>query len=147
MVLSGIFDLPQGMITRKVERTGTLWLLEGLLIIPILGHLITATKLRNQWQGKVISTSHWLQLFTGFYGTIFLLIHLVCISAGRLISGEETGFYTGAAGMNTDPLRIVFLIYGLLFATFFSGQFLCNCYNRLLQFLSVPADNKPELRA
>ncbi|MET0463436.1 MAG: hypothetical protein ABW007_09780 [Chitinophagaceae bacterium] len=128
-VLSLIVDMPVGQITRKLDNARFFWLLQGLLTASVFCHLFAAIKLKNSWGRKQVLTWQWMRLFTGCYGSLFLLIHLVCVSAGRLLSGQAAGFYSGVAGMNTGPLQIAFMIYGILFAVFFFAPFIHSIYS------------------
>ncbi|MCG2613257.1 hypothetical protein LZZ85_03160 [Terrimonas sp. NA20] len=145
LVLSFIVDLPRTMITQRLEQADHSWLIVVLLTASTISHLVAALKLKHQWCHKQVATRQWVRLFAGFYGAAFLLIHLVCVSAGRLISGTKTSFYTGMEGMNTDPLQIVFVIYVVLFTIFFSMQFIYSGYTRFFNFLSGITNNKAGL--
>jgi len=52
-----------------------------------------------------------LQIWTGLYLGIFLLIHLSAVFLGRLFLNLDTNFYFGVAGLNTFPLNLFFIPY------------------------------------
>ena len=61
-----------------------------------------------------------LQVWTGLYLAIFLMIHLSAVFAGRYLLDLDTNFYFGAAGLNVFPYNLFFIpYYGLAIISFF----------------------------
>ncbi len=61
-----------------------------------------------------------LQIWTGLYLAIFLIIHIGAVLTGRYILDLDTNFYFGVAGLNTFPLNLFFIpYYGLAIIAFF----------------------------
>lgn len=61
-----------------------------------------------------------LQIWSGFYLALFLVIHLSAIFAGRFIFNLDTNLYFGVAGLNTFPFWLFFApYYGLSIVAFF----------------------------
>jgi len=63
---------------------------------------------------KEISNFDRLQIWTGLYLAIFLVIHVSVVLVGRFILHLDTNFYFGVAGLNSFPFSLFFILYPLL---------------------------------
>ena len=93
---------------------------ETLLLAAAASQILSGLKLalRRRKTGDSFFTS--LQIRTGLYLAIFLLIHLGAVLAGRAILKLDTNLYFGVAGLNTFPLNLFFIpYYGLAMLSFF----------------------------
>lgn len=63
-----------------------------------------------------------LHIGTGLYLSVFFLIHLSAVLAGRHILNLDTNFYFGAAGLNSFPFNLFFIPYYLLAVVSFFGH-------------------------
>ena len=52
-----------------------------------------------------------LQIWSGLYLSLFLMIHLGAVLAGRWVLHLDTNFYFAAAGLNTFPFLLLFIPY------------------------------------
>lgn len=102
---------------RKVYRN---ILVESILLICVFGQIITGLKLFSKKRKNVISFFPRLQLWTGMYLAIFLLIHVSAVLGGRYVFELDTNIYFGVAGLNTFPFLLFFVpYYGLAILAFF----------------------------
>ena len=60
---------------------------------------------------KAENVFDWLQICSGLYLSLFLLIHLAAILNGRLKLGMDTNLYFGAGYLNVSPQRYFFIPY------------------------------------
>jgi len=63
-----------------------------------------------------------LQLYSGLYLAIFLVIHVAAVVMGRLVMNLDTNFYFGVAGLNTFPFSLFFVPYYALAILAFFGH-------------------------
>lgn len=63
-----------------------------------------------------------LQIWTGMYLALFLVIHVSAVLVGRFILNLDTNFYFGVAGINTFPFSLFFVPYYFLAVVSFSGH-------------------------
>ncbi|MEL6944120.1 MAG: hypothetical protein AAFO82_15780 [Bacteroidota bacterium] len=95
-------------------------IVESLLLTSVFIQIITGSKLLFTKRKTVTSFFPKLQLWTGFYLAVFLLIHVGAVLAGRFVLQLDTNFYFGVAGLNTFPLNLFFIpYYGLAILAFF----------------------------
>lgn len=94
---------------------------ETLLLFAVGIQIISGVKLFLKKRKTVSDFFDRLQIWTGLYLAIFLLIHLSAVLSGRLIMNLDTNFYFGVAGLNTFPLNLFFIpYYGLAIISFFA---------------------------
>lgn len=86
-------------------------IVEPLLLIAMLLQMITGIKLLKAMRKNIISFFDKLQIWTGLYLVLFLIIHLCAVFGGRLILHLDTNLYFGVAGLNTFPLCLFFIPY------------------------------------
>jgi hypothetical protein len=110
---------------------------EGLLFIAIVAQLYAGVRLSDEAYREKLAAWQWLRLFSGLYLAIFLSVHLAAVYLARFILKLETGFYSGAAGMNTYPLQIAFLIYAALLTVFFGAKYTSHSYRRQITSQNV----------
>lgn len=72
-----------------------------------------------------------LQLWSGFYMALFLLIHVSAVLAGRFLMHLDTNFYFGVAGLNTFPLNLFFIPYYALAILSFFGHIAAIHYRKM----------------
>lgn len=95
-------------------------IIETFLLFAIGIQIISGVKLFLKKRKIVSDFFDRLQIWTGLYLAIFLLIHLSAVLSGRLFLNLDTNFYFGVAGLNTFPLNLFFIpYYGLAIISFF----------------------------
>lgn len=94
--------------------------IETILLSAVLIQIISGIKLFNSRRKFSIAKFEKLQIWTGLYLAVFLVIHLGAVLSGRLFLHLDTNFYFGAAGLNTFPFSLFFMpYYGLAVLSFF----------------------------
>lgn len=93
---------------------------EAILLFAVGIQIISGIKLFLKKRKTVSDFFERLQIWTGIYLAVFLIIHLSAVLSGRLILNLDTNFYFGVAGLNTFPLSLFFIpYYGLAIISFF----------------------------
>tara|TARA_B100000809_G_C15039176_1_gene494905 strand:+ start:735 stop:1238 length:504 start_codon:yes stop_codon:yes gene_type:complete len=93
---------------------------ETILLFAVAIQIISGIKLVLKKRKSKSDFFGKLQIWTGLYLAIFLLIHVSAVLFGRLILNLDTNFYFGVAGLNTFPLNLFFMpYYGLAIISFF----------------------------
>lgn len=93
---------------------------ETILLFVLIVQIISGIKLFLKKRKTASTFFERLQIWTGLYLAIFLLIHLCAVLSGRFILNLDTNFYFGVAGLNTFPLNLFFIpYYGLAIISFF----------------------------
>lgn len=90
---------------RKIYRHPVV---ETALIFAVAFQVVTGIKLLFNKDKKFIAEK--IQLYSGLYLSLFLILHVASIIYGRQI-GLDTNFYFAAAGMNMYRLTFVFIPY------------------------------------
>lgn len=85
--------------------------IETILTGAVFVQILSGLKLFFKKQKTADSRYERLQLWTGLYLAIFLIIHIGAVFAGRLLLGLDTNFYFGVAGLNSFPINIFFIPY------------------------------------
>jgi hypothetical protein len=94
--------------------------IEIILLLAVLTQIITGIKLFIRKRKTVITFFDKLQIYTGLYLSIFFVIHVGVVFAGRIFLHLDTNFYFGVAGLNSFPLNLFFIpYYGLAIISFF----------------------------
>ena len=63
-----------------------------------------------------------VQVWTGLYLSVFLIIHLSAVFIGRSFLHLDTNFYFGVAGLNSFPFNLFFIPYYFLAIVSFFGH-------------------------
>ena len=102
---------------------------ESILFLAVAGQIYSGFKLFVV--KKVIATTFFekLQIWTGLYLALFLIIHLSAVLAGRFMLRLDTNFYFGAAGLNHFPVNLFFIPYYALAIISFFGH-MASIHNR-----------------
>ena len=93
---------------------------ETILLFAVVIQIYSGIKLILKKRKADANFFDKLQIWTGLYLAVFLLIHISVVFFGRLILNLDTNFYFGVAGLNTFPLNLFFIpYYGLAIISFF----------------------------
>ncbi len=93
---------------------------ETIIVMAVVTQVVSGLKLFMAGRKTAGSGFEKLQLWTGFYLALFLVIHLGAVFAGRLLLDLDTNFYFGVAGLNSFPANLFFIpYYGLAIIAFF----------------------------
>ncbi|TGM58520.1 hypothetical protein [Leptospira adleri] len=84
---------------------------ETLLLLAVLTQIVSGIRLFIRKRTEVYGPFDRLQIFTGLYLALFLVIHLSAVMTGRFVLRLDTNFYFGAAGLNTFPFNLFFIPY------------------------------------
>ncbi len=95
-------------ILRNFYRTS---FFETVILITVFVQISSGLRLFVEKRKKVKAAFEKLQIWTGLYLAIFLIIHLTAVFTGRLYLHLDTNFYFGVAGLNTFPLNLFFIPY------------------------------------
>lgn len=94
--------------------------IETLLLLSIALQLFSGVKLFFAKRKQVTTYFEKVQLWTGLYLAVFLVIHLAAIFGARYFFQLDTNFYFGVAGINSFPINLFFIpYYGLAILSFF----------------------------
>ncbi|WP_405567057.1 hypothetical protein [Polaribacter sp. Asnod6-C07] len=95
-------------------------IVETILLVAVGIQIISGIRLFFKKRKKESNFFERLQIWTGLYLSVFLIIHLGAVLSGRLILKLDTNIYFGVAGLNTFPLNLFFIpYYGLAIISFF----------------------------
>ena len=93
---------------------------ELLLLLSVGVQIVTGANLFSSKRKTASSLFERVQIWTGLYLAIFLLIHVGAVLTGRYLWQLDTNFYFGAAGLNSFPLNLFFIpYYGCAVVSFF----------------------------
>lgn len=93
---------------------------ETILLTAVLVQIVSGLTLFRKSRKTTVTNFDKLQIWTGLYLAVFLLIHVPVILIGRLYLNLDTNFYFGVAGLNTFPLNLFFIpYYSLAIISFF----------------------------
>lgn len=93
---------------------------ETILLFAVGIQMVSGIKLFVKKRKTVSDFFERLQIWTGLYLALFLVIHLSAVLSGRLILNLDTNFYFGVAGLNAFPLNFFFIpYYSLAIISFF----------------------------
>ena len=88
------------------------WIVEPLLVLAILAQIFIGAKLVwRRWRLPQKGFWGWVQILSGGYLALFLLIHSSAALTTRYLVGLETNFYWAAATLNIAPLQLFFAPY------------------------------------
>lgn len=93
---------------------------ETALMIAVVVQIISGLKLFKLLRKNQASKLDRLQIWTGFYMAIFLVLHISAVMVGRFVLKLDTNFYFGVAGLNKFPFNLFFIpYYGLAIIAFY----------------------------
>lgn len=93
---------------------------ESILLLAVLLQILSGLRLFFRKRNYANLSYDRLQLWSGMYLAIFLLIHVSAVLGGRLLLHLDTNFYFGVAGLNTYPYSLFFIpYYSLAIMSFF----------------------------
>lgn len=84
---------------------------ETILFLAIVIQIISGLKLFIAKRKSAIYFFDKLQVYSGLYLSVFFLIHVGAVLAGRYYLQLDTNFYFGVAGLNTFPHNLFFVPY------------------------------------
>jgi hypothetical protein len=94
--------------------------IETILILAVLMQIISGIKLFISKRKRATTFFDKVQIWSGLYLSIFFVIHVGVVFAGRILLHLDTNFYFGVAGLNSFPLNLFFIpYYGLAIISFF----------------------------
>lgn len=93
---------------RLVYRNGVV---EWLLLLAVAVQIGSGVRLVLGKRKRVDGLFDSLQIWTGLYLAVFLLIHVSVVLVGRFVLHLNTNVYFGAAGLNTFPFNLFFIPY------------------------------------
>ena len=95
-------------------------IIEVILTLAVLTQIISGLKLFFKKRKTGNAFFDRLQIWTGLYLAVFLVIHISAVFIGRLYLQLDTNFYFGVAGLNSFPLNLFFIpYYGLAIFSIF----------------------------
>jgi hypothetical protein len=90
------------------------------LLAAVCVQIISGIKLVRTNQKLIKTNFDRLQIWTGFYLALFLVIHVSAVMVGRFVLQLDTNFYFGVAGLNSFPFSLFFIpYYGLAILSIF----------------------------
>lgn len=91
------------------------WIIEPLLVLAILSQVYVGGRLiARRWKQIRKGFWGWLQITSGLYLAMFLLIHSSAALVTRYGVGLDTNFYWAAGTLHSEPLVYVFAPYYFL---------------------------------
>jgi hypothetical protein len=106
-------------------------ILEAVLLASVIGQALSGTRLLwngAAWRRRGVGR---VQVVSGAYLALFILIHLSAIAWGRLVSGLDTNFYFAAAGLNIAPFPVFFVPYYFLAVVALFAHLACALHRLL----------------
>lgn len=96
-------------------------IVETILMIVLVIQIVSGLKLFKNKRGIKKDFFENLQVLSGLYLAMFLVIHLSAVWGGRLVLKLDTNLYFGITGLNTFPHLIFFIpYYSLAIMAFFA---------------------------
>jgi hypothetical protein len=104
----------------KIRLVYRIPLIETILITTVVIQIISGLSLFFSKRKSAILFYEKMQIWTGLYLAVFLIIHVGAVLIGRYILRLDTNYYFGVAGLNTFPVNLFFIpYYGLAILSFF----------------------------
>jgi len=97
-------------------------LVESILLLAVVIQIVSGLKLWSKRRKLKGSFYQRVQLWSGFYLAMFLVIHVSAVIGGRLVLDLDTNYYFGVAGLNTFPFNLFFVPYYSLAIVAFFGH-------------------------
>lgn len=94
---------------RKVYRHPVI---ETILVLVVLTQVVSGIRLLFNRKPKILAEK--IQIYSGFYLSLFLVGHVGAVIASRMIEGLDTNFYYTSAGFNMHPATFFFIPYYFL---------------------------------
>jgi len=120
-------------------------IIESILILAVVFQIISGFNLVRQKRKLKLPFYGKLQIWSGLYLAVFLLIHVSAVLGGRYVLGLDTNFYFGTAGLNTFPFSLFFIpYYGLAILAFWGHVAVIHSYkmkNSILGFSPFQQSN------
>ncbi|PWS31822.1 hypothetical protein DF947_08470 [Pedobacter paludis] len=85
--------------------------IESILLLAVFVQIISGFRLLKKRKKINLSGFKKLQIWTGIYLSIFLIIHLLAVFVGRYYLHLDTNIYFGVAGLNVFPFNLFFIPY------------------------------------
>lgn len=85
--------------------------IETILMLAIATQIVSGIKLFIKKRKIAKSFFDQIQVWSGLYLSVFLVIHLSAVFTGRIYLHLDTNFYFGVAGLNTYPYYFFFIPY------------------------------------
>lgn len=96
-------------------------LVESILLLAVIFQIYSGVKLVLLRKKSVGAFFEKLQIWSGIYMALFLIIHISAVLVGRAVLKLDTNFYFGAAGINSFPVNLFFIpYYALAILSFFA---------------------------
>jgi hypothetical protein len=95
---------------------------ESVLLLTVFSQIFSGLRLFLVHRKKAVTFFEKLQIWSGLYLGIFLVIHLSAIMAGRYVQKVDTNIYFGVAGLNTFPFLLFFVPYYAIAILAFFGH-------------------------
>lgn len=86
-------------------------LIETLLLLAVVVQISSGLKLIAKKRKLNLSGIAKIQVYSGIYLAVFLIIHVGAVMTGRYMLQLDTNIYFGAAGINTFPFNLFFIPY------------------------------------
>lgn len=104
--------------TRVVYRH---WLIESVLLLAVVTQIVSGCRLAYGRRKLLVDRYDRWQVYSGLYLSLFLLVHVSAVLAGRYYFVVDTNLYYGAARLNAFPAGLFFVpYYGLAIIAFFT---------------------------
>ncbi len=104
---------------------------ETLLLAAVVIQIISGLKLFFSKRKTVAGFYEKLQIRTGLYLALFLVIHVGAVLSGRTLLNLDTNFYFGVAGLNSFPSNLFFVPYYALAIISFFGHLAAIHYQKM----------------
>jgi len=114
---------------------------ETILLSAVFVQLFSGLHLFKMNRKTATSNFERLQIWTGLYFTVFLVIHLTAVFCGRFFLHLDTNFYFGVAGLNSFPFSLFFTPYYALAIISFFGHIACVHNKKMKHFVFGLAPN------
>jgi hypothetical protein len=96
-------------------------IIEFLLLVAVTVQIYSGIRLFLMKRKTTKIGFEKLHVFSGLYLAAFFIIHVSAVFVGRLILSLDTNFYFGAAGLNSFPANLFFILYyGFAILSFFA---------------------------
>ncbi len=116
---------------------------ETILLLAVVMQIISGLKLFKSNRKTVTNFFDKLQIWSGMYLAVFLIIHLGAVLGGRFLLNLDTNFYFGVAGLNSFPFNLFFVpYYGLAIVAFFAHFASIHSKKMTLTVLSITPKNQ-----
>lgn len=104
---------------------------EALLLLAVLLQVVSGIRLFRARYRFARGFFEKLQLYSGLYLAVFLLIHLSAVLTGRFVLKLDTNLWFGVAGLNSFPHNLFFIPYYALAIVAFFGHIAALAHRRL----------------